>query len=236
MRWVIASGLFLLVAVPLGGGVTKGLSGDFFRYPPLLNEAPGHASFSWPVFSLFALLGGWGMTVLIFPRWYGFQREPAGPPVSKGAHTPWWGYAGLLIMAAFWVIAWWRPPVLGPVNDHTFFPLWLGFILFLDGLVFRLRSTSLLSRSRAWFITLFLCSTISWWYFEFLNRFVQNWYYEGNTPATAFHYLFYSSLCFSTVFPAMFEITELLLCTNWFQRSFRRGPAWQPRRRFPGQP
>ena len=57
---------------------------------------------------------------------------------------------------------------------------------------------------------LFPFSALFWWYFEFLNRFVQNWRYVGIDSFGAAEYAIHSTLCFSTVLPAVVSTMELL--------------------------
>jgi hypothetical protein len=91
-----------------------------------------------------------------------------------------------------------------------FFPLWLGFILILDGLNVALRGTSPLSRGRWRFVTLFLFSSPFWWVFEWLNIPVGNWVYHTDHQYGPLSYVFWTSLDFSTVLPAVMEMAELL--------------------------
>jgi hypothetical protein len=65
--------------------------------------------------------------------------------------------------------------------------------------------------NRPWhFAALFLISACFWWFFEYLNRFVQNWYYEGINQITALEYVVFATLPFSTVLPAVLGTYELL--------------------------
>jgi hypothetical protein len=65
-----------------------------------------------------------------------------------------------------------------------------------------------------------------WWYFEYLNRFMQNWWYEGSESFSALHYVLFATLCFSTVLPAIFETTEWLSSFAWFRTAYSNGPRW----------
>ena len=112
----------------------------------------------------------------------------------------------------------------GAAEQHTFFPLWLGFIFVLDGLVFRRAGHSLFADRRREFLLLFPVSALSWWYFEFLNRFVRNWWYPDRLDFDPVHYLVYSSLCFSTVLPAVFEMRDFLATWPALRRRWSHGP------------
>ena len=97
------------------------------------------------------------------------------PQPSSSSPFPLHGRIGLALLAVSWVLAWSRLDLPGPAEQHTFFPLWLGFILFLDGLVVRRSGTSLATTARRDFLWMFPVSAVSWWYFEFLNRSIRNW-------------------------------------------------------------
>ena len=67
----------------------------------------------------------------------------------------------------------------------------------------------LISRSR-FFLALFPLSSLFWWFFEYLNRFVQNWHYLGVEEFSTGQYVLHASLCFSTVLPAVLSTEEFL--------------------------
>jgi hypothetical protein len=104
----------------------------------------------------------------------------------------------------------WQPDRLGQVTAWSFFGLWLGYVLAVDGWVLRRTGTSLLSRDRRRWAGLFLLSAPAWWFFEFLNGFLDNWRYVGIEQYSALRYAALATLCFSTVMPAVFETAELL--------------------------
>jgi len=149
------------------------------------------------------------------------------PQPSSSPPFPLHGRIGLALLAVSWVLAWSRLDLPGPAEQHTFFPLWLGFILFLDGLVVRRSGTSLATTARRDFLWMFPVSAVSWWYFEFLNRSVRNWWYPDRMDFGPVHYLIYSSLCFSTVLPAIFEIRDLLATFPALRRRWSDGPRWR---------
>lgn len=155
------------------------------------------------------------------PNFSAFSLPPSSVP-----SLPLHGWLGLLLLTVSWLLAWSRIDLPGPAELHTFFPLWLGFILFLDGLVYRRSGKSLATTSRRNFILMFPVSALSWWYFEFLNRSVQNWWYPDRIDFGPVHYLIYSSLCFSTVLPAIFEIRDLLATFPSLRHRFTNGPHW----------
>ena len=243
-RLILGLALFLLVAFPLSSGYLRGLPDDFFRFPPLVVHYPVHAPFSFPVFGAFSALFAFAAILLLCPRSLGFSAAPptrsehpgpgrqaiptvAPPPRSLRPRFPAHGWFGLLLLGLSWAIAWSPLPLPGNITRHTFFPLWIGFILVLDGLVYRRSGHSLGRNRRSVFFLLFPVSALSWWYYEFLNRFVQNWWYPDRTDFGHVHYLVYSSLCFSTVLPAIFEIRDLLATVPGLRSRWSRGPKAQ---------
>lgn len=166
-------GLALLVLPPLAGRRCAGWPVGFTEFPPLTTYIE-HAPFSWPVYLLFAGIGLMAGILLIRPTWFEFAPPLSDVPIVTRAF-PWWGWAGMILCATGWVCAWGHYAWLGPVRDHTFTPIWLGYIFTMDGLVYRRTGQSLLTRTPGTFAALFPASAVTWWYFEYLNRFVQNW-------------------------------------------------------------
>ena len=128
-----------------------------------------------------------------------------------------------MLIAVFWPLNWLLP---GLRTHVLFFPLWLGYTLAVDGLVFLRKSTSLLTRSRARFVGLFLVSAPAWWLFELLNARTLNWHYTGREQLTELEYVVLASFSFSTVIPAVFGTAEL--ASTFLPRV--RGPVIRPTR------
>lgn len=129
------------------------------------------------------------------------------------------GWVGLLLVAVFWPLNWLLP---GVRTAYLFFPLWLGYILTVDGLVCRRAGSSLWKRSRKGFVQLFLLSAPAWWLFEIINDRTGNWEYLGTGSFTVLEYYALCTLSFSTVMPAMFETAELVRTFGWVE-SLRPG-------------
>lgn len=120
---------------------------------------------------------------------------------------PPYGFLALALCLVAWACSWLR---IEPVSPYTFFPLWFGYILFIDALVVARHGKSLLTRARRRFILLFITSSVFWWVFEGLNVPVQNWHYVFDRPYSPLAYFLIASLNFSTVLPAVMETAELL--------------------------
>ncbi len=132
------------------------------------------------------------------------------------------GWIGIFLIAVFWTLNW----SLGGLRTHLlFFPLWLGYSLTIDGLVYRQKGNSMLSRSWKKYLLLFLISIPAWWLFELVNLRTENWRYLGRDHFSDLEYAILSSLSFSTVMPAVFGTAEWVGGRNWLRR-LKSGPAY----------
>lgn len=134
------------------------------------------------------------------------------------ASVPIHGWIGLLLVGVFWWLNWTLP---GARTHWAFTPLWVGYCLFVDGLVYLRTGTSLLTRSWKAYLGLFGVSIFGWWMFEFFNWRLQNWTYLGREIFTGFEFSILASFSFSTVIPAVFETAELVGSFSWLKRKKR---------------
>jgi hypothetical protein len=86
---------------------------------------------------------------------------------------------------------------------------WTGYILFVDGIVWKKRADSWLTRSRVEFVFLAIVSIPLWLIFEFYNLYIRNWHYI-NLHESAFWRNFGYAWAFATIWPAIFETGELV--------------------------
>jgi hypothetical protein len=114
---------------------------------------------------------------------------------------------GLILMLASWALAWSK---LAPFCEYAFFPLWLGYVLTLNGVAEYVYGDSLLRRLGAPFVYLFALSVPFWWYFELINATVENWHYVFPRPIGSLEYAIQASVDFSTVIPAVLSTGFLL--------------------------
>ncbi len=216
----------LLIGAPLLGLVAAGRPvAPYLEFPPHTRFVT-HAPFSWTAFAVIGLL----VLVCTWPLVRLVVRAVGSTSPSGRRHAfPWWGWVGLLGGAASWVLAWNRWGWFAPLQPHTFPMLWAAFILVVNALSHWRRGTCLMLAQPARFALLFPASAVFWWFFEYLNRFVQNWYYTGADypPVT---YFTLASLSFATVLPAVLSVRELLLSFSLFQGRYRSRhlPQWMP--------
>ena len=135
--------------------------------------------------------------------------------------VPLHGWLGLALVIIFWTLNW---KLTGARTHWGFFPLWLGYCLVIDALVFWRTGTSLLMRSWRKYIGLFMVSAPVWWIFELLNIRTRNWAYIGAEGFSPLAYAFWTSLSFTTVIPAVFGSAELFASFDFLKR-FKRGPV-----------
>lgn len=130
---------------------------------------------------------------------------------------------GLILTAIFWTIAWSSSiPIL---SEHSFFPLWIGYILTINGVSEISFNESLLRRMGSSFFLLFLISSPFWWFFESINLIVQNWHYIFPHPISDLDFDIEASINFSTVLPAV--LSTAFLCTRFLQH-FNAIPKFKP--------
>jgi len=91
---------------------------------------------------------------------------------------------------------------------HTPFA-WTGYILLLDGIVYKLRGSSWLTTNRREFVFLAIVSIPLWVVFEGYNLLIRNWYYI-NLPENLFVRYFGYAWAFATISPGIFQTAELV--------------------------
>jgi len=216
------TGLILLGA-PLAGVWLAGEPlVEYLELPP--RPAPrAAAGFSWTVFWLLAAF----TITAITPFVWRFASAPASGSGAETRHSsfPIWGWAALLWIAASWALAWSRFPWFESFQQHTFTPLWLGYIVVVNALTTRRAGSCLMTREPAHFAALFPLSALFWWFFEYLNRYVANWRYTGIEDFGALEYSFFATLAFSTVLPAVTSTAEWIGTFPRMDIAFAR---WRP--------
>jgi hypothetical protein len=234
---------FLLGLPLLGLWVAGRPIAPYLEVPPR-TEFVEHPGFSWPVFVVAAgLYVAVGLPfVLRLCRWRRQRRAAAGEAeaatvaaeaaggeglrhAGERHRFPWWGWAGLALLAAAWGLAWTRLAWFRPWQEHTFTPLWVGYILVVNALCVRRGGASPLTARPGRFLLLVPASAAFWWFFEYLNRFVQNWHYRGGGEALGpWAYAVAATLPFATVLPAVLSTRALLATFPGLVRPFR---AWR---------
>ncbi len=212
----------LITGLPLIGGVLTGRSALLFVSFPPLTRPVGHEPFSWPVFLLYLLLAV-GLLLFIGAAARMPKQGNGTPFFSKRRRLPLWGWCSLAVLLLSWFLAWSRLPWPEAFQRNTFIPLWFSYVVFANALCFRQSGGCPMSDRPVFFPCLFLLSACFWWYFEYLNQFVHNWYYVGvNYGPVA--YSIHATICFSTVLPAVYTTKVLVSNAAWFHRRFHGLP------------
>lgn len=214
--------LIVFLAGPPAGVLLRGESpAPYLQFPPVTTMVEP-SSFSWIAFLgvlLFVIAATW-------PFWRRMAgRSWRGRSARPQRYLPWWGWIAAAGLVLFWVLAWNRFAWFEPFQRHTFFPLWFCFTILLNAVAVRMSGQSLLTHRPLFFTLLFPVSAAFWWGFEYLNRFVNNWYYTGTAEIGGWQYFGEASLAFSTVLPAVMSVRFILLQTEVFAKGYRDFPA-----------
>ena len=207
-----------LIGLPLAGCYLAGTPvSRYLEFPPRTRYV-AHAPFSawaFSCFSLFILL----VLVLLAIGWRQRSPGPARAFTSSKRPFPWWGWSALAGCGVFWSLAWSRFEWFAVLQPHTFFPLWFSFIVLINAACYTRSGRCMLLNQRAYFIRLFFISAGFWWFFEYLNRFVQNWTYSGSQYPPVIYFLL-ATLSFSTVLPAVLGMRDLLRTCPFIENRF----------------
>jgi len=211
--------LLIMVLLPLLGAGIAGLPFSLiFEFPPRTLYVR-HAPFSPAVFSLYAAF----VILSCGPFVWRWMAAPRVPSLSgRQLAFPAWGWAGLAICAAGWLTAWKIWQSQGSLAEYAFFALWCGYIILMNALCVSRNGSSPLVRAPRSYLLLFPVSAAFWWFFEYLNRFVQNWSYQNVAHYSAQHYFWLATLSFSTVLPAVFVTREFLTGFDGLGKAFEK--------------
>jgi hypothetical protein len=211
----------MLLGLPMAGILLAGRPVSvYLEFPPKTLHV-GQTPFSWFAFVAYSLfiLAALGPLVI-----HAIGRSRRVHTERPSAPFLWWGWFGLFLGTTAWIFAWTRFPWFKPFQPHTFTPLWVACIITLNALTNRRAGHCLMLDQPLRFLLLFPLSAAFWWFFEYLNRFVQNWYYVGPEFAPI-EYFLYASFSFSTVLPAFASTREWLLSFPWIEKSFQGFPS-----------
>ncbi len=211
----------IIIALPLLGAM---LWRDeplacYLAFPPRLGGVE-HAPFSWGVFIGLAVL----ILACLLP-FIGQAVRMAGTGVEREKKDeqrfPSWGYAGVALCAVAWILAWNRFTWFAAYQPYTFPFLWIGYVIIVNALTYKRTGNCLLRERPVYFLALFPASALFWWFFEYLNRFVLNWYYVGIDAFGPWQYVFYATTCFSTVLPAVLSTADLVGSVSFMEKVYR---------------
>jgi len=194
-----------LLGIYLSGEPVK----EFLDFPPITTFLTiDHAPFSWVAFFLFLFLIILTLTPFLIKT---YSSEEINRENSAGSYGfPGWGWIGLVIMVTGWILAWSRFPWFSELQTHTFTIPWIGYIILINAFTFKRSGHSIITHEPGYLACLFVFSALFWWYFEFLNQFVQNWYYVNVETLGRLEFFMYATLPFATVLPAVISTMHFL--------------------------
>jgi hypothetical protein len=225
LKWIVIG--LILVAAPLAGAALSGSPpGGYLEFPPRPRAVPPRP-FSWAIFWGYAVLIAVSVAPLLITGLRALARHRFEPP-PRG-HWPWWGTLALAAGAASWILAWSRFDGFAAGQPHTFVPLWASYIAVVNALAYRRTGRCMLTHQRPHLALLFAGSAVFWWFFEYLNRFVQNWSYTG-AEYGALTYSLLATASFATVLPAVLGTRDWLASFDLFRRGWDGWPPLGPRR------
>ncbi len=221
--------LLLLILLPLAASwfayPETHLPPGFGVFPPVFVQDP--PGFNLAVFIVVLLAEAAIALLLLFPQWFGFKQMTPGP-LPDPAPLPVWFWIGAVLTGFFWWLMWARVTPFGDLVYYAFTPLWWGFILMLDGIVYRRSGGySLLACRTKTFLISALVSMIGWFFFEYYNYFaLGNWYYPNSTLPELSHGTIVALflIAYTTVWPAIFEWYTLLNTFPKFAARYANGP------------
>jgi hypothetical protein len=208
----------LILGMPLVGVFLSGHPVEYFISFPPLTIYTEHHPFSRVVYLLY-LVFSFGIIALIAVagRYQPIDLNHARS--KKNWRMPWWGWIALAVLMLSWFLAWTRFPWFEPLQRLTFIPLWFSYIMLINALCVRRTGTCPMLDAPVFFIGLFPLSALFWWFFEYLNQFVQNWFYTG-VDYGPLAYGLHASISFSTVLPAVYSTRTWISTHKGFKSRF----------------
>lgn len=216
MENVVAAALLCVSATVFGVLSFAASLRPYLEFPPRSVHIE-HAPFS---LSIFLIYGALVAAFICFAVYLNRGFKVTLRLQFKG-RFPWWGYLALLMVLLAWVCAWNRFATLTSIQQHTFIPLWYAFIVLLNAVQTKLTGSCALTARPRYFLLLFPLSSIFWWFFELLNRAVQNWHYLGTQYFSDVGYVVFATISFATVLPAV-ETVFLILDAVAAKEAFSR--------------
>ena len=228
----------VLVGLPLGcawiGGYHDVLA-DVAEIAPKCEEWVNDPARLWRVkcpfnWWIFAAMGG-----VVFAAVAPFARRALRSGASSSfcksdqeiasPHFPWWGWVGVAVMTVGWVIAWNRFGCCRAIQRYPYVAQWAGFIVLVNALCVKRAGWCPLTDRTKSYLPLFPASSLFWWFFEYLNRYVWNWFYIGVPGIGPVEYVIFATVCFASVLPGVVGVAALLGTFKVFDEAAYAGMA-----------
>lgn len=210
----------LLFVLPLSGILLAGLDPDNFLIFPHITKPVQHATFSWPAWISMVIFTS--IFIIFYVYILNFHSKRVTVENNIELHGfPWWGYTGIILVIIFWALAWNRFAWFEKFQVYTYTPIWLGYILTINAMTYARQGHCLITRKPVFLCCLFLLSALFWWFYEYINIYIRNWYYVGTEELSDTEIIFHSTIAYATVLPAVISTTEWLNSFPVFNVSFQ---------------
>ncbi|RYG54670.1 MAG: hypothetical protein EOO01_00880 [Chitinophagaceae bacterium] len=204
---------------------------NYFHFPA--TDAPEKAGPNTVAIVITCLFWLAYLLLIFFPRIYGFkkvehtlvQAETKAQISSNG--FPLWFWIGLFLWGGVMLVFLAKISSPKPLVDWALVPLWWGFVLMLDGVVYKRNSgRSLVRNAPTELFAMGVLSISGWMIFEYFNFFIEvNWFYPfADLIPDHGTFLLYALVGSSAFIPMAFEWYHLLRTIPFFNRKYRRGP------------
>jgi len=214
---IITTIILSLLLPPL---IAVGLSGNdplLYLNFPFITPPAIHEPFSWGMW--------WFMVMLVFfvalPFCLIAFRQPIDNTHNKYLF-PRWGIVAIILLIICWLLAWNRFEWFASLQLYTFTPLWLCYIVIVNAITTSRKGNCLLTTQPDYLLKLFLLSALFWWYYEYLNGFIHNWYYVNIETLSTTEYVFHSTIAYATVLPAVISTIECLATFSRMDHPFAK--------------
>lgn len=223
---LIASSLILLMPYLGAQAYFAGnFPNEYFVFPQLtVDNKPG---FSLPVFLMVAAFGAVIVMVYVLPRAFGFRPGSLAAREKGGDFRfPVWTWVGLVLWLVPLTVLWGKFSGPAWLINGAVVPMFWGFALFLDGIVFRRTGgRSIVGTRPRELLAMGLASSGGWMIFEWLNFFVDdNWLYPHGDLLSDDEFLLYALVGSSGLMVMSFEWYSLFNSWEGFRNRYANGP------------
>ena len=224
----------LLVGLPLACCILAGYDNvleDLKAFPPRTEDWVNLPERSWQTkypFNWVVFVGMVAFVVAVaYPFVVRFVRALCRPCGSSGRRYvfPAFGWVGFVVMVLGWILAWTRFEWFAAIQRYPYVLQWAGFILLVNALCVKRSGRSPLTHATKAYLISFPVSSLFWWFFEYLNRYVWNWFYVGVPDISPLEYVIFATVCFASVLPGVTAVAAFLGTFQVFDESVYAGMA-----------
>jgi hypothetical protein len=216
---VLLAMILMFAYLPLLGAAADGLPLNHFRDAFDHTRRLRHAPFSPAVFAV-----GCGVVLAFLVPFVLrlFSHRPEPKRAASASFWPWWSWPSFAALLGCWIVAWAPLPAVHDLRIYTFVPQWISYCAVTCAITVR-RGGRCLALERPWaFLALAPISALYWWFFEYFNRFLENWFYTAPGLPDNWTALHFGTIPFATILPAILCTEECLSTFPRLTEPFRR--------------